>query len=186
VLTRFAFPLTLCSILTAVLLSACGRATPLAAAPVKLTLRSPVDGVRVSAGVETISGVVLPRKARVLVAGQSVSPGADGRFSASVALVPGMNLVDVIASAPHAPPAMTTIRVIRYVLITVPHVNGESPAAAIRAIRGAGLTPQVDGNSDPFAFLFPLQDQVCSQTPNAGERVVADRTVTIQLGQFCT
>ena len=105
----------------------------------------------------------------MLVVGQAVKPGTDGGFSTTVSLVPGTNLIDVIASAPHAQPAMAALRVIRYVLVTVPGVTGESPSDAAAAIRGAGLKPQLHGDSDPFAFLLPFSEQVCSQSPNGGD-----------------
>ena len=151
----------------------------------KLSLNSPADGARLEASVATISGVVSPRSARVLVTGKGVSPGADGSFSATVSLVPGTNLVDVIASAPHARPAMTAIRVVRYVLVRVPDVSGESPSDAAAAIRGAGLKPQLDGDSNPFAFLLPFSERVCSQSPSGGEQVNPNSTVTIRLGKLC-
>ncbi len=121
----------------------------------------------------------------MLVVGQAVKPGAGGSFSATVSLVPGTNLVDVIASAAHARPAMDALRVIRYVLVTVPDVTGEGPGDAAAAIRGAGLKPQLHGDSDPFAFLLPLSEQVCSQSPSGGDQVNPNSTVTIRLGKLC-
>ena len=76
-------------------------------------------------------------------------------------------MVDVIASAPRARPAMTTIRVVRYVLTLVPDATGESQKDAVAALRGDGLTPAVDGDDDPFAFLIPIHKQVCGQSPAA-------------------
>jgi beta-lactam-binding protein with PASTA domain len=152
---------------------------------VTLTLSSPADGTRIEASVATIAGVVSPRDARVLVVGQTVKAGADGSFSAAVPLVPGTNLIDVIASAPHAQPAMAALRVIRFVLVTVPDVTGKSPSDAAAAIRGAGLKPQLHGDSDPFAFLLPFSEQVCSQSPNGGHQVEPNTTVAISLGKLC-
>lgn len=179
---------TIVAAAAAVSLSACGRTaqTQLPAAPVHLRLNSPADEARIDASTTTISGVVSPRGARVLVIGQPVKPGAGGAFSTTVALAPGTNLIDVIASAPRARPAMTTLRVIRYVLVTVPDVTGESPSDAAAAIRDAGLKPQLDGDSDPLSFLIPLHERVCSQSPTGGERVDPNSTVTIRLGKLCT
>jgi len=168
-----------------VALCACGRAAPRHVAPVRLTLSSPADESRVEASAATISGVVSPQSARVLVVGQDVKPGADGSFSTTVSLTPGTNLIDVIASAPHALPAMAALRVVRFVLITVPPVTGQSPTDAAAAIRRAGLKPQLQGDSDPFAFLLPLSEQVCSQTPDGGKQVDPNSVVTIRLGKLC-
>lgn len=167
------------------LVCACGRTAPRPAAPVRLTLTTPADGARIEAGEATIAGVVSPRNARVLVVGQAVKPGGGGSFSATVPLVPGTNLIDVIASAAHARPAMDALRVIRYVLVTVPDVTGKGPGDAAAAIRGAGLKPQLHGDSDPFAFLLPLSEQVCSQSPSGGDQVNPNSTVTIRLGKLC-
>lgn len=176
---------TIAAVAVATLVGACGRAAQRPAAPVRLTLSSPADGTRIEASVATISGSVSPGSARVLVVGQAVKPGTDGGFSTAVTLVPGTNLIDVIASAPHARPAMAALRVIRYVLVTVPGVTGESPSDAAAAIRGAGLKPQLHGDSDPFAFLLPFSEQVCSQSPNGGKQVDPNSTVTISLGKLC-
>lgn len=170
---------------TAAILAACGAAAHTHTAPVRLRFSSPGDGARVEASDATVSGVVSPRDARVLVVGHAVDPSADGSFSTSVPLVPGTNLVDVIASAPHAQPVMTTIRVIRYVLVSVPDVTGENPSHAAAAIRNAGLRPQLEGDSNPFAFLLPFSEQICAQSPNGGARVSPDSTVTLQIGKLC-
>src|ERR1700722_4711560 len=100
-----------------VFLSACGSTAPPppAAAPVKLSVTSPADLARVYASNTTISGTVSPRTAQVLVVGRPVKPDADGGFSTAVALAPGTNLIDVIASARHARPAMTSLRITRFV-----------------------------------------------------------------------
>ena len=121
----------------------------------------------------------------MLVVGQTVRPGADGSFSTPVSLAPGTNLIDVIASAPHAQPAMEALRVIRYILVTVPDVTGKSPGDAAAAIRVAGLQPQLHGDSNPLAFLIPLSEQVCSQSPSGGTVVNPNSTVAIRLGKLC-
>jgi PASTA domain/Glucodextranase, domain B len=173
------------AIAVAALVSACGDTARPPVAPVKLTLNGPTDGSRIESSTATVSGVVSPRTARVLVLGQTVSPDAGGDFSTTVALVPGTNLIDVIASTPRARPAMTALRVIRYVLVTVPDVTGQSPSSAAAAIRSAGLKPQLHGDSSPFSFLVPLPEQVCSQSPSAGDHVDPNHTVTLQVGKVC-
>ena len=169
-----------------VLLSGCGQTTAPTAAPVKLTVNSPSDGSRVETSTATISGVVTPHSSQILVLGQGVSPSADGSFSTTVTLSPGTNLVDVIASAPHSKPAMVSLRVVRYVMISVPNVSGKSPSAAAAALRAAGLKPELHGDSDPLAFLLPFPEQVCSQYPGAGTQVEPETAVALHLGKLCT
>jgi Glucodextranase, domain B/PASTA domain len=171
----------------AVFLCACGSSTarPPAPAPVQLTLSSPADLARIDASTTTISGTVSPRTARVLVVGRPVKPDADGGFSTEVALSPGTNLVDVIASARHARPAMTSLRITRYVLTSVPDVTGESPKDAAQAIHDAGLTPQLHASGNPFGFLIPLRDQVCSQSPSGEAHVTPGSTVILDIGKVC-
>jgi beta-lactam-binding protein with PASTA domain len=153
---------------------------------VRLTLDTPSDGSRVETSSATVSGTVSPDGARVLVVGRSVTPNPDGRFSTTVSLTPGTNLIDVIASAPNARPVMTSLRVVRYVLIRVPPVTGDSPSDAAAAIRAAGLTPKLNGDSNPFSFLLPLPEQICSQSPSGGAQVEPNSTVTLQAGKVCT
>lgn len=166
-------------------LSACGATAQPPAAPVKLTLSTPADGARVSSSTATVAGVVSPRNAHVLVLGRTVRPDASGGFSATVRVAPGTNMVDVIASAPRARPAMTAIRIVRYVLTLVPDVTGESQKDAVAALRADGLTAAVQGDSNPFAFLIPIHKQVCGQSPGGGARVQPGSTVTISIGQVC-
>jgi hypothetical protein len=171
---------------TAVLVCACGHTTHRAAAPVKLRVSAPADDSRSAAGTATISGFVSPPTARVLVTGRAVKSNSAGAFTAAIPLVLGTNLIDVIASAPYARPAMTTVRVIRYVLITVPDVTGESPAKAAASIRGTGLRAELQGDGNPFSFLLPLPQQVCGQSPAGGTRVQPGTTVSLHIGKVCT
>lgn len=182
---RVLVPHGVIAVAIAVFVCACGSAADPPAAPVKLSLSAPTDGSQIDTDTATVSGAVSPRTARVLVFGHVVKPDADGGFSTTVSLTPGSNLIDVIASAPHARPAMTAVRVTRYVLVSVPDVTGESPKSAATAIRDAWLKPQVHGSSDPFNFLIPLSDVVCSQSPQGGAHVNPDSTVTLQLGKVC-
>jgi hypothetical protein len=153
---------------------------------VKLRLGTPTDGTRTEASTERVSGVVSPRTARVLIVGEAVKPDTRGDFSTTIALAPGTNLIDVIASAPHARPAMTTLRVVRYVLVTVPTVTGETPTAAAAAIRSAGLKLQLHEDKNPFSFLLPFPKHVCSQSPSGGDRVAPNSTVTLGVGKVCS
>lgn len=163
----------------------CGQRSAPPSAPVRLSLQAPTDGARIVATTATVTGDVSPHRARVLVLGHGAREDATGHFSARVALSPGTNLIDVIASAPRARPAMIALRVIRYLLVTVPDVTGRSPASAAALLRAHGLKPVLNGDSNPFSFLIPFSMQICSQSPSGGARVEPNSTVTLQLGQVC-
>jgi hypothetical protein len=169
----------------ALLTCGCGQASKPPGAPVRLSLQAPPDDVRVVATSATVKGDVMPARARVLILGHSVPTDVHGHFSTRVALSPGTNLIDVIASAPRARPAMVALRVIRYLLVTVPDITGRSPASAIAVLRAHGLKPILRGDGNPLSFLLPFSMQVCSQSPSGGARVQPNSTVTLQPGQVC-
>jgi Glucodextranase, domain B/PASTA domain len=169
----------------ALAVAACGQSTVHHAAPVQLSQLSPSDGVRVSSDRVTVAGTVKPHHASVMVLGKRVKPASNGHFSTSVPLQVGTNLIDVIADSKRAQPAMTAVRVVRYVLVSVPSVTGRSPRSAAAAIRAAGLVPKVHGSSDPFSFLVPLSSEVCSQSPAPDKRVVPGTAVTLSVGKVC-
>lgn len=151
----------------------------------RLSALTPIDGTRVTTNTVTVAGTVRPAHARVLVDGRQVTTASDGSFSVAVPLSVGTNFIDVIAGAPNARAAMTAMRVLRYVLIRVPAVEGQSPSVAVAAIRAAGLKPVLKDNSDPLAFLVPLSSQVCGQSPGAHARVQPGSTVTLSVGKVC-
>jgi hypothetical protein len=173
------------AITAAIVLGACGRSAVHHVAPVQLSQLSPSDGARVSTDRITVSGTVKPEHASVMILGRRITPATDGHFSATVDLQVGTNLIDVIAAAKRARPALTALRVTRYVLISVPSVEGRGPRAAAAAIRAVGLVPKVEGSSDPFSFLVPLSSQVCNQSPAAHAHVVPGTTVTLSVSKVC-
>lgn len=169
----------------AIPLTACGRSAPRPPAPVHLSALTPADGSRLATDRATIAGSVTPHRARVLVMGRRATTDARGHFSVTVQLQTGTNLIDVIAGAAHARPAMTAIRVVRYLLVSVPSVEGQDPRTASAAITSARLTAKVDQESEPFLFLVPLSERVCTQSPSAGARVAPGTTVTLTVGKIC-
>jgi hypothetical protein len=173
------------AILGAFALAACGTTAVHHVAPVRLSQLAPADGTRVSSDRVTVTGTVSPEHASVMVLGKHVTPSSGGHFTTSVELRVGTNLIDVIADAKRADPAMTALRVVRYVLVRVPSVTGRSPRSAASAIRAAGLVPKVEGSGDPFSFLVPLSSEVCSQSPDGGRRVNPGATVTLSIGKVC-
>jgi hypothetical protein len=170
----------------ALLAAGCGTATgPPPGPPVTLTLSAPADGSRVSAQSAIVSGTVSPASARVQVLGREVRVASDGRFAIAVGLGVGTNLIDVEASAPRSTGAVAAVRVIRYLLVAVPALTGESPTVAGTALSALGLAVKVQGSSNPLNFLFPGATKVCSSSPVAGTRVDPGSTVTIKTSRFC-
>ena len=168
-------------------LAGCGSAAAPPPGPkVTLELSAPADGSRVSATTATVSGTVAPaRRTRVEVLGRGVAVTADGRFSTHVGLAVGTNLIDVVASAPRSAGAVTAVRVVRFLLVTVPQVDGLSPSQATRDLKALGLAVKVNGSSDPFSFLIPASTSVCYSTPSAGAKVDPGATVTIKTSKIC-
>jgi hypothetical protein len=148
-------------------------------------ITSPADGARVSTATAAVTGTVSPPGATLLILGHPVPLGRGGAFSTEVPLAPGTNLVDVLAGAPHAQPAMSAITIVRYVLVGVPSVAGEGPRVAAAQIRAAGLVPDVKPSGNPFDFLLPVPDQICATNPSAGTRVTPGSTVTLITGKLC-
>ena len=173
------------TVAVALLAAGCGRASSPPPAPVRLSLETPADGARIVSTTATVTGVVVPHRAHVLVLGHDAPTDTSGHFSVRVGLSTGTNLVDVIASAPRARPAMVALRVIRYVLVTVPDVTGRSPTSAVAILRAHGLKPVLGTDSNPLSFLLPLSMQICSQSPSGGARVQPNSRVTLQPGQVC-
>jgi hypothetical protein len=166
--------------------AACGSTPPPAPRPpVHLSLQTPVDDARVDTGSVTLTGTVSPVRAQVTVLGHRVTVARDGSFQTKVPLSVGTNLIDVLAGYARSQPALTAIRVIRYQLITVPSVTGRSPKSAAEALRARGLTARTQGNGDPLAFLLPIPEQVCSQSPKAGSHVAPGATVTLHTAKVC-
>jgi beta-lactam-binding protein with PASTA domain len=169
-----------------VAITACGQAITRAPAPrVRLQLRSPADGTGVPTPSITVSGTVSPARAEVLVLGQRATVKPDGSFSTRVSLRDGVNLIDVLASLPHANGAMAAVRVERFALVAVPQVLGLTPRAARAALRAAGLVPKVRPISNPISSFLPLPNEVCSATPQPGAQIAPGSTVTLRTSNLC-
>jgi hypothetical protein len=179
--------LALAALTLALGLVGCGSAAAPPPGPtVTLKLTAPADGSRVSATVATVSGMVIPaRQTRVDVLGHGVAVTPDGSFSAQVALAVGTNLIDVVASAPRSAGAVTAVRIVRFLQVTVPQLSGLSPSHATSDLQALGLTVKVNGSSDPFGFLIPGSTSVCYSKPAAGTKVDPGATVTIKTSKIC-
>lgn len=156
-----------------------------AEATVHLSLSGPADGTRLTAQSVLVRGTVSPAAATVLVAGSRVTVGADGSFATQVALSPGHNVVDVLAGAPRAHPAMEVVRVFRQVDVPVPTVTGMALAAVRATFRARGLTARIVESEPFYSFILPGSPVVCSTSPAAGQQVAPGSTVTVHVSKSC-
>ncbi len=155
------------------------------AAPVRLTIDAPPDLALLRAASVEVHGVVAPAAATVSVAGRHVNVSR-GRFSARVALLPGTNLIDVVAGAPGgARPAMAAVRVRRQVTVTVPDLTDLTPSDAKDALAGLGLEADVKKAGGLVEFLLPVDAHVCDSDPPAGTTVDPGTTVTVFAAKRC-
>ena len=166
-------------------LAACGdSSSPATKPPVRLSVDAPGDGAVVRDGTVQISGRVGPAGASVTVLGRSATI-AGGNFSASVPLEAGDNVIDVMATAPSARPAMTAVRILREITIRVPDVTGDSPGDARSRLEQAGLRADVRESGGLLDDLLPTDPSVCDTTPSPGTRVDRGSTVRLRASKVC-
>jgi beta-lactam-binding protein with PASTA domain len=169
---------TLCA-----LAGGCGGDGP-APAPVRLQVTAPRDEAVVRSAHVELRGTVRPATATVTVEGRRAQV-AEGEFHATVALAPGTNVVDVMASAGDARPALTAIRVRRRVTVEVPDVTGLVAADATDELEPLGLKAQVDDQDGIFERLLPGKPKVCATDPSPGATVDPGTTVRLLVSKQC-
>jgi hypothetical protein len=180
-------PVPLCAAaLSAALLAGCGgdSATTTTRAPVRLEIEAPGDGDVTRVDDVELRGTVRPASATVTVDGRRATVSG-GSFRATVPLAAGTNVIDVLASAGTARPALTAIRVRREVRIPVPDVTGLLVRDARRRLSDVRLTSKVDEQGGIFDRLFSGDPRVCSTDPPAGEDADPDETVTLLVSRRC-
>jgi hypothetical protein len=165
-------------------LAACGNASTSTKPPVRLSVDAPGDGAVVRDGTVEISGRVSPAGANVTVLGRAATT-TGGSFTASVPLGAGDNVIDVMATAPSARPAMTALRILREITIRVPDVTGDSPNDARSRLEQAGLRADVHESGGLFEDLLPNDPSVCETTPTPGARVNRGSTVRVRTSKTC-
>jgi hypothetical protein len=171
----------------ALLLTACGGGDKPASAvaPVRLQITSPSDQGTVRDPSVQIRGTVSPAGAEVVVRGERAEVSG-GSWSAQVSLEEGVNVVDVLASAGRARPALTAVRVRRIVDVEVPDVTGLSADDAQQELEDAHL--EADLQTDDGGFLDDLlggKPTVCETSPAAGAHVDPGATVVVQVARRC-
>lgn len=151
---------------------------------VRLQVTAPADRASVRRGTVDVQGSVSPKRAAVAVLGRPALV-TDGRFTAVVPLEPGMNVIDVTATAPRRLPALTAVRVIRDVLVTVPELAGVPEDELDARLEPLGLRADVERGGGLFDVLRGGEPQVCEQDPQAGARVRRGRVVNVIVARRC-
>jgi hypothetical protein len=170
--------------LATVVLGGCGEGEK-PAPPVKLSVDAPGDLTLLRKDSVEVHGVVSPAAARVTVEGKDVHVDG-GRWSTRVQLLPGTNLIDVVAGAAGgARPAMAAIRVRRQVTVAVPDLIGFTPSDAEDTLAGVGLEADVQESGGLFDFLLPEDARVCETDPTAGTDVDPGTTVKVLAAKRC-
>src|SRR4051794_7303228 len=174
----------LAAVAACALAGGCGGDGP-APPPVRLDVTAPSDqSVGRAASVE-LRGTVRPASALVAVRGRRAAVSGEGAFRASVKLAPGTNVIDVLASAGRARPALTAIRVRRRVSVVVPDVVGVLAADVRDRLTAAGLKAKVDDQDDIFQRLLPGDPVVCATDPRAGVEVRPATIVGVVVSRRC-
>lgn len=174
----------LAAVAACALAGGCGGDAP-APAPVRLDITAPSDRAVVRAASVELRGTVRPASAVVMVRGARASVSGEGAFRATVKLVPGTNVIDVLASAGRARPALTAIRVRRRVSVAVPDVTGVLAADVRDRLTAAGLKAKVDDRDGIFDRLLPGEPVVCATDPRPGVEVDPGTTVRVLVSRRC-
>jgi hypothetical protein len=171
----------------AALLSGCGGSDPPPRQPtehVRLQVTAPSDGSTLRRGTADVRGSVSPRSSSVSVLGRPALV-IDGRFTVVVPLEPGVNVIDVIATAPRRLPTLTALRVTRDVLVTVPVLDGVLEDDVDARLEPLGLHAQVEHGGGLFDVLRSGPRTVCEQDPAAGARVRRGDEVHVVVAKRC-
>jgi hypothetical protein len=163
----------------------CGGSDGPAPAPVRLDVSAPSDQAVVHAASVELRGTVRPASAVVTVRGKRATVSGEGAFHETVKLAPGTNVIDVLASAGRARPALTAIRVRRRVSVTVPDVVGVLAADVKDRLTAAGLKTKVDDQDGIFERLLPGDAVVCATDPSAGDEVDPGTVVRVLISRRC-
>jgi hypothetical protein len=178
--------LLLASAACALLLSACGGTDrPASVTPVRVEVTAPADLRAVRDASVDVRGTVRPASAAVMVRGMRVGVSG-GAWSAKIDLEPGVNLVDVLASAGRARPALTVVRVRRLIEVQVPELSGASVDDARQALADRGLKSELrQSGGGFFDELLGGRPKVCETDPAAGQQVDPGATIQVTVARRC-
>jgi uncharacterized Zn-binding protein involved in type VI secretion len=183
---RFGLPAVLALLVGAAILAGCGDEPPPAQPTehVRLDISGPSDGSILRRGTADVRGSVSPQSSAVTVLGRPALV-TGGRFTVVVPLEPGVNVIDVIATASRRLPTMTALRVTRDVLVTVPALEGMLEDEVRARLEPLGLRVDFERAGGLFDVLRAGDPQVCEQEPEAGTRVRRGREVVVVVAKRC-
>jgi hypothetical protein len=153
-------------------------------APVQLGVDAPNDMAVVQSDTVEVRGTVEPAGASVRVMGERADVSS-GTFRASVALEPGSNVIDVIATARGRGTAMTAFRVTRELPVKVPDLDGLEVQEVEQQLGDAGLKADVNVRTGLIEELLPGEPAVCEQDPQPGTEVRRGTTVRVEVAKSC-
>jgi hypothetical protein len=166
-------------------LSACGEAPrPTSEPRVSLKLDVPNEGSQLRATQVEVRGTVTPADAVVQIAGADAEVDG-GQFHATVALLPGGNVIDITASSPGRRPATEALRVMRDTRVELPPVVGMEVGAATAQVKKLGLKVVEEDSDSWLDRVLGGEVDVCSMQPGAGTLVAPRSTVTLQTSRSC-
>jgi hypothetical protein len=152
--------------------------------PVQLDVNEPADMAVVQSETVEVRGTVQPAGAAVRVLGEPADVSG-GTFRAEVALEPGPNVIDVIATARGRATAMTAFRVTRELPVQVPDLDGLEVQEVEDRLAEAGLKPDISERGGLIEELLPGEPAVCEQDPEAGTEVRRGTTVHVVVAKSC-
>jgi Glucodextranase, domain B/PASTA domain len=152
--------------------------------PVQLDVNEPADMAVVQSDAVDVQGRVEPAGASVRVMGDAAEVSG-GTFQARVALEPGANVIDVIATARGRGTAMTAFRVTRELPVEVPDLDGLEVPELEERLAEVGLRPEIDERSNLIEELLPGDPAVCEQDPEPGTEVRRGTTVRVEVARSC-
>jgi Glucodextranase, domain B/PASTA domain len=152
--------------------------------PVELDVTEPADMAVVQSETVEVQGTVEPAGASVRVMGDEADVSG-GTFRAQVALDPGANVIDVIATARGRGTAMTAFRVTRELPVKVPDLDGLEVQEVQERLADAGLRPEIEERSNLIEELLPGEPAVCEQDPEPGTEVKRGTTVRVEVARSC-
>jgi Glucodextranase, domain B/PASTA domain len=153
-------------------------------APVQLDISEPADMAVVQSDTVEVQGTVQPAGAAVRVLGERADVSG-GTFRAQVALEPGPNVIDVIATARGRSTTMTAFRVTRELPVSVPDLAGLEVQEVEERLADAGLKADIDERTGLIEELLPGEPAVCHQDPEPGTEVRRGTTVHVEVAKSC-
>lgn len=181
-------PVLVLACLAATMAGCGGENEPRAQKPapaVDLEVTSPNDLATVSDERVDVHGTVEPAGATVMVIGQRAPVSGGGTFQVTVPLDPGVNVIDVMASAAGRSAALMAFRVTREVPVTVPDLQGKEVPDVEKTLRDLGLGVEVDEEGGLLEEVLPGAPAVCTQTPEAGTQARRGTKVRVVVSKRC-